>query len=110
MEKSDAIIIGAGIIGAATALELSRLGYRTLSVDKQPAAGYGSTGNSCSIVRAHYSSRDGVAMAYEAFSYWDDWRGYLAVDDELGTAQYLRCGIVLLFRNGDSHHANSLKH
>jgi len=32
----DAIIIGAGVIGAATALELARAGWRTLSIDKLP--------------------------------------------------------------------------
>ena len=36
----DAVIIGAGIIGAATAFELSKCGYRTLNVDMLPAAGY----------------------------------------------------------------------
>lgn len=52
-EKYDAIIIGAGVIGCATAFELAKRGYRTLNVDKQPAAGYGSTVNSCAIVRAY---------------------------------------------------------
>jgi 2-polyprenyl-6-methoxyphenol hydroxylase-like FAD-dependent oxidoreductase len=32
----DAIIIGAGVIGAPIAYELSRMGYKTLSVDKLP--------------------------------------------------------------------------
>ena len=36
----DIIIIGAGIIGAATAYELSKKGYRTINVDMLPAAGY----------------------------------------------------------------------
>ena len=52
-DKYDAIIIGAGVIGAATAYELSRKGFRTLSVDKLPAAGYGPTSNSCAIIRVH---------------------------------------------------------
>ena len=52
----DAIIIGAGIIGASIALELSRKGYRTLNLDKLGVAGAGSTVNSCAIVRTHYST------------------------------------------------------
>ena len=43
----DAIIIGAGVIGAAIGYELARGGRRTLNIDKLPAAGYGSTSNSC---------------------------------------------------------------
>ena len=53
-DNYDAVIIGAGVIGAATALELSRNGYKTLSIDKNPEAGYGSTSNSCAIIRVHY--------------------------------------------------------
>ena len=37
----DAIVIGAGIIGSAVGLELSRKGWKTLNIDKLPAAGYG---------------------------------------------------------------------
>ncbi len=71
--QADAVIIGAGVIGAAIAFELAKRGYETLNIDKLPASGYGPTSNSCAIVRAHYSSREGVAMAYEGFSYWQDW-------------------------------------
>ena len=39
--KADVVIIGAGVIGAATAYELARKGYKTLNIDKLPAAGYG---------------------------------------------------------------------
>ena len=60
---ADVVIIGAGVIGAALALELAMKGYRTINIDKLPAAGYGPTSNSCSIVRAHYSTWDGVALA-----------------------------------------------
>ena len=44
--KPDAIIIGAGVIGCAIAFELSKRGFKTLNVDKLPAAGFGSTSNS----------------------------------------------------------------
>ncbi|MYI15303.1 MAG: FAD-dependent oxidoreductase, partial [Acidimicrobiaceae bacterium] len=52
----DAVVIGAGVIGAATAFELGRRGRRVLCVDKLPAAGFGSTVNSCAIVRFTYST------------------------------------------------------
>ena len=95
-EEVDAIIIGAGVIGASIAFELCKRGYRTLNIDKLPAAGYGPTSNSCSIVRAHYSSREGVAMAYEGFFYWQDWPQYVGDDDESGLAKYMQSGTVLL--------------
>ena len=76
-KKADAIIVGAGVIGSSVAFELAKRGYKTLNIDKLPTSGYGSTSNSCAIVRAHYSTWDGVAMAYEGFFYWDDWANYL---------------------------------
>lgn len=108
-KRAEAVIIGAGVIGAAIAFELAKRGYRTLSIDKLPAAGYGPTSNSCSIVRAHYSSWDGVAMAYEGFSYWDDWPNYLETDDDAGTAKYLKCGTLLL-KSEHGHHEKVLPH
>jgi sarcosine oxidase subunit beta len=108
-ERRDVIIIGAGVIGAAIALELSRLGLRTLTVDKLPAAGYGPTSNSCSIVRAHYSSAEGVAMAHIGFSYWERWHEYLDAPDERGYARYNQCGTVLL-KSSDGHADRVLGH
>ena len=102
-DRYDAIVIGAGIIGSAVAFELAKKGYSTLNLDKLPASGYGSTSNSCAIVRAHYSTYDGVAMAYEGFSYWKDWPGYLDAEDERGHALYLQCGTVLFMLEGGHH-------
>lgn len=95
----DAIIIGAGIIGANLGFEMSKAGYRTLNIDKLPAAGYGSTANSCAIVRCHYSTWPGVAMAYEGFHFWKDWADYLEVDDERGVAGFVQCGAVYVGDN-----------
>jgi sarcosine oxidase, subunit beta len=107
--RQDAIIVGAGIIGAAIAFELGKRGYRTLNVDKLPASGYGPTSNSCAIVRAYYSSWDGVAMAHESFSYWNHWRQYVGVEDDFGTARFDRCGTLLL-KSAGGHHIKAMKH
>ena len=100
-KKYDAIIIGAGVIGAPIAYELSNMGYQTMSVDKLPDAGEGSTAGSCAIVRAHYSTEDGVAMAYEGFKYWLDWENYLDhVKDEKGLAKFMNTGSLLIKSQG----------
>jgi len=90
----DVIIIGAGIIGNSIAFDLAKRGYRTLNIDKQPAAGYGSTANSSAVIRTHYSTRQGTALAYESLFHWQNWREFLAADDELGFACYRETGIV----------------
>ncbi|MBS1254707.1 MAG: D-amino acid dehydrogenase [Deltaproteobacteria bacterium] len=106
---ADAIIVGAGVIGSAVAFELAKLGYKTLNIDKLPSSGYGSTSNSCAIVRAHYSTWDGVAMAYEGFFYWDDWANYLGVNDERGMIKYMKTGSVMFKLQGEDHSKKSLK-
>ncbi|MEM7340120.1 MAG: FAD-dependent oxidoreductase [Actinomycetota bacterium] len=102
----DAVIIGAGVIGAAVGYELAQRGWRTLNVDKLPAAGYGSTSNSCAIIRFSYSTYDGVAMSWEGQRYWVHWRDYLGGDvDERGLIDFVQCGTALLKKSGgDSHH------
>ncbi len=92
----DVIIIGAGIIGCCIAFELSKKGYRTLNIDFQPAAGAGSTSNSCGNVRFYYSTRDGVALAYESAWYWHNWRKYIGVRDDRGLAAYHNTGSIFI--------------
>ncbi|CAB1080324.1 oxidoreductase, FAD-binding [Olavius algarvensis Delta 1 endosymbiont] len=100
-KKYDAIIIGAGVIGCPVAYELTKMGYKTLNVDKLDDAGMGSTAASCSIVRAHYSTEDGVAFAYEGFKYWLEWEDYLGnVKDEKGLARYMNTGSILIKSQG----------
>lgn len=99
----DAIVIGAGIIGCCTGYELAKRGYRTLNLDKMHGAGYGSTAASCAIIRFHYSTPDGVAMARESYYYWLDWAKYLRVVDEVGLARYINTG-CLIFKAEKNHY------
>ena len=98
-ENWDAIVIGAGIIGASTARELAAKGYRTLCVDRLPAASYGSTANSCAIIRPYYSTVHGSAVAYESHFYWQDWEAFCGVQDERGMARYNNCGCLIMKTN-----------
>ncbi len=93
--RYDAVIIGAGIIGAATSLALSRKNWRVLTVDRLPAAGYGSTSGSCAIIRPYYSTVDASAIAYEGHFYWRDWQEFLDADDERGFVTYNNCGAMV---------------
>ena len=94
--KYDVIVIGAGIIGCCTAYELAKRGKRTLNIDKLPASGYGSTSGSCAIIRTHYSTVDGCALAYEGVFVWREWADYIGVEDERGIAVYHNTGCVAL--------------
>lgn len=105
----DAIIIGAGVIGGAVALELADRGYKTLTVDKAATAGAGSTINSCAIVRFSYSSIEGINLSWEGMHYWKDWANYIGSDDELGLIDYHMTGQLVLQQHGDATHAARVK-
>ncbi|GAB4435549.1 MAG: FAD-binding oxidoreductase [Anaerolineae bacterium] len=109
-KTADAIVIGAGVIGCAVAFELGKRGYKTVSVDKLPAAGFGSTSNSCAIIRFHYSTRDGVAMAYENYFYWKDWEQYVGPVDERGYSKFIECGATIIRLAEKESQKNYLTH
>jgi sarcosine oxidase, subunit beta len=93
---ADAIVIGAGVIGSSTALELSRLGLKVVVADKAGGPGHGSTSASSAIVRFNYSTRDGVATAWEAMHCWQRWAEHLEFADDAGMAAFQRTGLVVL--------------
>ena len=93
---ADAIIIGAGVIGTATAFEMAKQGWKTLSVDRNTQAGHGSTAGSCAIIRMHYSTLDGTAFAWEGYHYWRDWAEYLEAHDPNGLARFRETGCLVM--------------
>jgi len=96
---ADAVVIGAGVIGAAISLELARSNRSVVVVDKAGGVGHGSTSASSAIVRFHYSTRTAVALAWESRHCWADWRGHLGHDDPDGMAEFVRTGMLVLERD-----------
>ncbi|MEE8370837.1 MAG: FAD-dependent oxidoreductase, partial [Sphingomonadales bacterium] len=99
--RYDAIIIGAGVLGASVALALTQRGMKTLNVDALPAAGYGSTSASSAVIRPFYSAIETCALAQEARHHWTRWPAFLGVKDESGYAEYTECGMLILMAEGD---------
>ncbi|MGF1599725.1 MAG: NAD(P)/FAD-dependent oxidoreductase [Acidimicrobiales bacterium] len=96
----DAVVIGAGVIGSAIALELQRSGRRVLVVDKGGPVGGGSSSASSSIIRFNYSTLDGVIASWEAMHQWARWADHLGhVDGPL--AQFHRIGMLVMLPPGD---------
>ena len=63
IEKADAVVIGAGIMGASTAHFLTKLGFGQVAlVEKRKICG-GSTQYSAAHVRQHYSNEVGIRLA-----------------------------------------------
>lgn len=100
---ADAVVIGAGVIGAAVALELTRGGRKTISVDRLPAAGYGSTSSSCAIIRVHYSTLEGTAFAYDGYFDWKYWKAFLDSPVDIETARFQESGCLVMKTEGNGH-------
>ena len=88
----EAIIIGGGIIGCAIAYELAKAGRSVACIEKNATAGSGSTSNSCAIIRTHYSTLDGAALAKSNYPYWEDWPAYLGAQEGEVLATYREVG------------------
>jgi sarcosine oxidase subunit beta len=108
-DRLDAIVIGAGVIGSAVTMELARAGRRVMCIDKLPAAGYGSTSSSSAVVRFSYSTRSGVAMAYEGYRYWQNWTDHIGPIGDQPHAEYVSAP-MLMPKTPGGHHENVLPH
>ncbi|SFI93567.1 NAD(P)/FAD-dependent oxidoreductase [Jannaschia pohangensis] len=99
----SAIVIGTGVIGAATALALARAGWIVTSVDRNAMAGHGSTSASSGVIRMHYSTREGTALSWEGQHHWADWAGYLGLPDGTALAPFRKVGCLVMKHasNGD---------
>ena len=69
----DAIVIGAGVMGASIAYNLSQRGLNVLILERQ-SVGVGATGASSGLVRMHYDLEIDSALAWESFHFFRNWR------------------------------------
>jgi sarcosine oxidase subunit beta len=94
------VVIGAGIIGAATGLELRRRGYDVVVLERAPSAGVGSTALSSSVIRCHYTRSDAIAVALEGRHVWQNWADYTGL--KAPRAKYHPVGVLFLLNTGRS--------
>ncbi|MGW6455165.1 NAD(P)/FAD-dependent oxidoreductase [Streptomyces sp. NPDC055078] len=93
---ADAVVVGAGVIGASIAHQLARAGRKVIVVDKAGGAGDGSTSASSAVVRFTFSTWAGVAVAWESCHHWANWRDHLRAEPDEDLAVYRRTGLVQL--------------
>ncbi len=90
----DAIVIGAGISGAATAYHLRKVGAKTLLVERgEPASG--GTGKSAAIIRQSYSTPLLVRLARASITMFENAKGELGKD-----AGFVQSGYCFVISRG----------
>jgi len=78
-QSYDAIVIGAGVMGASIAYNLSQRDLRVLILERQSIA-VGATGASSGLVRMHYDVEVDSALAWESFHFFKNWRERIGGD------------------------------
>jgi glycine/D-amino acid oxidase-like deaminating enzyme len=70
---AEAIVVGAGVIGASIAYFLTEKGMKdVVLIDKGEPAG-GATGRSVALTRFNYTSYGSSALAYQSYKIFHDW-------------------------------------
>lgn len=94
MKRAADVVIGAGIVGAAIALELAKRRRPVVVLERRPRAGMGSTALSSAVIRSHYSWPEAVKLAREGRAGWEAHRG---------RARFRRTGVLFLHpRRGEA--------
>ena len=78
-QSYDAIVIGAGVMGASIAYNLSQRDLRVLILERQSIA-VGATGASSGLVRMHYDVEVDSALAWESFHFFKNWHERIGGD------------------------------
>ncbi len=72
-KTTDVVVVGAGLMGAATAWHLARRGVNTVVLEQfEPATSRGSSHGSARITRRAYPEDDYVRLTGEAFEWWTE--------------------------------------
>ncbi len=98
-ETFDAIVIGAGVVGASTAFHLAKLGGLKVCVVDRGQVCTGGTAKSCAIVRTHYSVPSNTALTVRSLAMFDAFPDWL--DDAEADAGFVRSGYLILAPEGD---------
>lgn len=98
-ETFDAIVIGAGVVGASTAFHLAKLDGLKVCVVERGQVCSGGTAKSCAIVRTHYSVPSNTALTVRSLAMFDAFPDWL--DDAEADAGFVRSGYLILAPEGD---------
>src|SRR6266568_2424545 len=78
-QSYDAIVIGAGVIGASIAFHLARGDLRVAIVERHTVCS-GNTRKSGAIVRMHYTNDPEARLALASLPYFQNWADYVGGD------------------------------
>ena len=87
---ADAVLVGAGVMGASVAFHLARRGVRQVLVLEKTGIAAGATGKSAAFIRMHYTNEPEARMAIASFPIFQQW-----ADAVGGDCGFTRTGFVM---------------
>lgn len=87
-QSYDAIIIGAGVMGASLAFHLSERRLKPVVLERKTVAS-GATGHSSGLVRMHYDLQVESQLAFESYKYFSNWKEKVG-----GDCGFIRTGFL----------------
>ena len=94
MNSSDLIVIGGGVIGAASAFFAAQTGFKTILIEKRAALGTLTTSASLAAFRAQFADAENIAMMRESIAFFENCAERTGIPDaDIGMVQqgYLFC-------------------
>ena len=97
--RADIVIIGGGVVGCATAFQLTALGARDVLLLERGQIGQGTSAQSSGILRTHYSVPQNVELAQRAWQVFEQFAQVL--DDPDASAGLVPCGYLIVAPPGE---------
>ena len=94
---ADAVLVGAGVMGASVAFHLARAGVRQVLVLEKTGIAAGGTGKSAAFIRMHYTNEPEARMAIASFPTYQHW-----ADAVGGDCGFTRTGFVMTVQPEDA--------
>ncbi len=98
-ETFDAIVIGAGVIGASTAFHLAKLGGLKVCIVERDQICTGGTAKSCAIVRSHYSVAANTELTIASIAMFNNFQDWL--EDSEAESGFTQSGYIIVAPEGD---------
>src|SRR3954447_25648241 len=87
---AEAIVVGAGVVGAAIAFQLTQHGLRDVLLIDKGKEGDGASHRSGALVRAHYSNAPEAALALAAQRWFHNWADLVGGDSGFTRTGFLQ--------------------
>ena len=92
MHTADVVIIGAGIVGASVAYQLTELGLSSIiMLEREASTGKGSTGKSMGGVRAQFSTDVNIRMSMYSIPFYSRFDEVIGYESGYKAHGYLFC-------------------